>query len=106
MNAKRWRALSCAAVVLATTILSVTRAAADDSQTCLNGTGDVAIATCSRVIASGDYKGHNLASVYNSRGNAYKAKADYDRAIADYTQAIQLDPTDAATFTGRGIAYA
>jgi hypothetical protein len=29
---------------------------------------------------------------YDGRGNAYNKKGDLDRAIADYTQAIQLDP--------------
>ena len=34
----------------------------------------------------------NNASAYNNRGFAYGSKGDYDRAIADYTEAIRLDP--------------
>ena len=36
----------------------------------------------------------------------YSAKKNYDRAIADYTHAIRLDPTDAGAYYDRGIAYA
>jgi lipoprotein NlpI len=42
---------------------------------------------------------------YNNRGNAYKAKGDNDRAIADYNQAISLDPKDALAYNNRGNAY-
>jgi tetratricopeptide (TPR) repeat protein len=31
---------------------------------------------------------------------------DWDRAIAGYTQAIGLDPNDAATYASMGLAYA
>jgi tetratricopeptide (TPR) repeat protein len=31
-------------------------------------------------------------------------KADYDRAIADYTEAIRLDPTFARAYYNRGFA--
>ena len=45
------------------------------------------------------------ASAFNNRGNAYQVgKKDYDRAIADYNQAIQLDPKFAAAFNNRGLA--
>ena len=29
---------------------------------------------------------------YNTRGMSYAEKGDYDRAIADFTEAIRLDP--------------
>jgi Flp pilus assembly protein TadD len=32
-------------------------------------------------------------------------KNDHGRAIADYTQAIKLDPKDANAYFGRGLAY-
>ncbi len=44
--------------------------------------------------------------VYFCRGNAYYRKGDYDRAIADYTRAIQLKPNDAEAYYNRGNAYA
>ena len=42
---------------------------------------------------------------YYNRGNAYFDKRDYDRAIADFTQAIKLDPKDAFAIHDRGVAY-
>jgi tetratricopeptide (TPR) repeat protein len=36
-----------------------------------------------------------LAMGYFARGNVYINKEDYDRAIADYNEAIRLDPKDA-----------
>ena len=45
------------------------------------------------------------AKVFNGRGNAYYSKGEYDHAIADYDEAIKLDPTLVAPFNGRGNAY-
>jgi tetratricopeptide (TPR) repeat protein len=44
-------------------------------------------------------------AAYCNRGSAYLEKKDYDRAIADYDQAVKLDPNDAAAYLGRGSAY-
>jgi tetratricopeptide (TPR) repeat protein len=41
---------------------------------------------------------------FHNRGNAYKSKRDYDRAIADYSEAIRLSPEFALAFCGRGWA--
>jgi Flp pilus assembly protein TadD len=41
---------------------------------------------------------------YNNRGIAYADKRDYDRAIADYNQAIRLNPNSSA-YNNRGAAY-
>lgn len=35
----------------------------------------------------------------------YERKDSHDRAIADFSEAIRLDPTYAIAFRGRGIAY-
>ncbi len=32
-------------------------------------------------------------------------KGDYDRAIADFTEAIRLDPKLGSAFSNRGLAY-
>jgi Flp pilus assembly protein TadD len=42
------------------------------------------------------------AAAYNNRGFAYLKKGDNDRAIADFTQAIQLDPKDALAYGAAG----
>jgi Flp pilus assembly protein TadD len=33
-------------------------------------------------------------------------KGQYDKAISDYTKAIEINPRDAVTYTNRGLAYA
>jgi tetratricopeptide (TPR) repeat protein len=45
------------------------------------------------------------ARAYNNRGVAYKAKGDLNRAIADYNQAIALDPKYAVAYYNRGVMY-
>ena len=40
------------------------------------------------------------------RGIAYSAKGDYDQAIADYNQAIRLNPNYGMAYYNRGSAYA
>jgi tetratricopeptide (TPR) repeat protein len=38
-------------------------------------------------------------------GAAYAARGDFDRAVAEFTRLIQLDPQDAANLIKRGAAY-
>jgi lipoprotein NlpI len=78
---------------------------ADDRATCEKASEDVAIAACSRAIASGKYKGRDLAELYNHRGFERGAKRDLDRAIADYSEAIKLYPSYAVAYNNRGFAY-
>jgi tetratricopeptide (TPR) repeat protein len=66
---------------------------------------DLQIGGCTASIQSGRWSGKALAWVYVSRGHAFHDKKDYDRAIADYDQAIQLDPKDANAYVSRGLAY-
>ena len=42
---------------------------------------------------------------YFNRGFAYINKGQYDRAISDYTKAIEIDPKYASIYYNRGIAY-
>ncbi|MEC4819042.1 MAG: tetratricopeptide repeat protein [Scytonema sp. PMC 1069.18] len=42
---------------------------------------------------------------YFHQGYAYAYKKDYDRVIADFNQAIKLDPNFADAYIGRGYAY-
>jgi hypothetical protein len=44
-------------------------AAADDADTCAKQSGDAAIAACSRAIASGEFRGEELAKFYILRSS-------------------------------------
>jgi tetratricopeptide (TPR) repeat protein len=92
----------CLSAALATFGIAVMSAAADDRQTCDRSQGEEAVAACSRLIDLNADDAH----AYTGRGNAYLVKADYDRAIADFDQAIKLDPTFVLPYYDRGVAYA
>jgi tetratricopeptide (TPR) repeat protein len=78
-------------------------APADDAHTCSKGFGDDAIAACTDLLASGRYEGHGAAAVHVARGSHYsRAKGNLDRAIADYDEAIRLDPKYALAYYNRG----
>ncbi len=66
---------------------------------------DLAIKSCTALIQSGQDSSVNLAAHLNNRGTAYEKKKQYDLALADYNQAIALDPTLAAAFSNRGNVY-
>jgi tetratricopeptide (TPR) repeat protein len=78
----------------------------DDSVArCMGDNSDLAIAGCTWLIASGRETTENLAVEFYNRGNAYYDQDDYDRAIADYSQAVRLRPDFAKAFINRGLAY-
>jgi lipoprotein NlpI len=92
-----------ASTIFATVVFALPAAAADD---CDVLSGDAAIAACTRSIQSGKFKGHDQAINYFNRGLKYYAnKDDLDRAIADYSAAIQLDSKYAKAYNYRAIAY-
>jgi tetratricopeptide (TPR) repeat protein len=76
--------------------------AADDAMICYRETGDVAISACTRAINSGSSR---PSINYLNRANAYRDNGDTDRAVADYTETIRLNPKYALAYNGRGNAY-
>jgi tetratricopeptide (TPR) repeat protein len=95
-------AVAAAAVLLAGAIGG--RASAEEDL-CAYGSGDAAIADCTRAIESGGFRGHELALKFSNRGVEWRLKQDYVRAIADYDEAIRLDPKYADAYYDRCIAY-
>ena len=47
----------------------------------------------------------DFAMWYSKRGRAYGEKEELDKAIADLTEAIRLDPSDEDVFFYRGTVY-
>jgi tetratricopeptide (TPR) repeat protein len=86
--------VKAACFLIAGALFTISPAAADDRETCTDSVRDVdvAIAACTRAIASRQYTTQNVATLYTSRGIAYGAKGQRDRAIQDFDQAIRLDP--------------
>ncbi|MBF0556160.1 MAG: tetratricopeptide repeat protein [Nitrospirae bacterium] len=62
-------------------------------------TAIVVLVIISLVNLSKDAKG------YLKSGNEWKKKGDYNRAIADYTKAIEINPRDAIAYNNRGIVW-
>jgi Flp pilus assembly protein TadD len=96
------RALAC--FVLAAG--SIAPAVADDRTDC-RGTGapEAVVAACTRVIGTGAVQGGQLADLYAARARAYRSQSDLDRAIADFDEAIRIDPVRPFLLELRGNAW-
>src|SRR5580658_7639195 len=72
---------------------------------CVDANPDRSIAGCAAVIAAGQETQADMAVALNNRGNAYRFKGQFDRAIADFDQSIKLSPEYAIAFSNRGLVY-
>src|SRR5262249_41070978 len=66
---------------------------------------DMRIAGCTAVIESGQWYGHGLIWAYVNRGLAHATKRDL-RAIADFDEAIKIEPQQTRALFERGRFYA
>lgn len=81
------------------------RATARDFAACAQvGDHNAAIAGCTRVIEDGKQKPKGRVAAYYNRGNAQAAKGDQAAAIADYDEALKLEPKNARVLNNRGTA--
>lgn len=93
------------ALVLA---LSGTVAWADRNSDCAqNKDLDRQISGWTQIIERGKQESQkNRAQAFTNRGKAHYLKGEFDRAIADLTSAITLNPKEAIAYYNRGNAYA
>jgi tetratricopeptide (TPR) repeat protein len=78
-----------------------------DYQGCEKLSGIAAVAACDRAIASQGFGGKDLAELYRMRGWERRQKGDSDGAMADYTEAIEIDPANSTAYHNRGdLSYA
>ena len=80
-------------------------ALADDREDCSSNDVERMIRGCTDVINTRHELKQTLAVAYHRRGIAYATKRDFDRAIADYTKAIEIDPEHVGAYNDRGLAY-
>ena len=58
-----------------------------------------------RRLQPGDQDGRANALAFYNRGLAYWDQSEFDKALADYEQAIRINPGYAPTYYNRGLAY-
>ncbi len=63
------------------------------------------ITGCTRLLKAGNLKPSIMAVVYNNRCLAYGNDGDHDRAIADCSEAIRIEPKYKFAFNNRGLAW-
>jgi tetratricopeptide (TPR) repeat protein len=118
-----------ALVMLFSVALDATAALADARQDCQMLRGDAAIQACDKAIsefprdpaaysnrateyqkkgefdrAIADYT-KAIEIAYVNLGNSHHSRGDFESAIADFTKAIEIDPKDAKAYLNRGYAY-
>ena len=94
---------SCAFTLAAAPARAVDAAERDCAQ---HEDKDVAIQGCSKVIQRGGAVSERIRAIaYTNRAVAYYHKGDLDSALADYNEAIRLDPTYERAYDDRGNVY-
>jgi tetratricopeptide (TPR) repeat protein len=82
-------------------------AAAQDSprRECAGRDPDRAIAACNLILERDRLPPRIRATALRFRGIALSRKREFDRAIADFSTALRIDPDDARLYNLRGVAY-
>jgi tetratricopeptide (TPR) repeat protein len=69
------------------------------------GRYEAAVEAFTRGILAGDLEPEALAIAFNNRGVAYGELGDFDRAVADYGKALELQPQDPTAIKNLRIAH-
>src|SRR5260370_424375 len=76
-----------------------------DWDACKGDDRDRSIPPCTPQIQGAGQTAKNCRLAHYERGLSYKSKGDFGRAIADFTEAIRLDPKYAEAYYNRAGAY-
>ena len=71
----------------------------------VTGDPDLAIKVCTRLIEFASLDKPELAKTYHTRGTEWANQGNHDRAIADYTMAIELEPKLADAYYNRALSW-
>jgi tetratricopeptide (TPR) repeat protein len=82
-------------------------ALADDMDTCRDKQTEAKarLDACEKVLAAGQAPGKDLALAYAVRGQAFRVKRNYDKAITAFSAAHDADPDDPVYLNTRGFTY-
>jgi tetratricopeptide (TPR) repeat protein len=93
-------------MAIAATTVSAAAQMSSHWQFCTGNPGidwDTQIKSCTALIQSGAEAKENVAIAFYNRAVAHENKDRYDLAIADYSEAIRLNPNDADFYFYRGL---
>ena len=95
----RYQAMTVACVLLASCAVGGHEECVDDDEA-----PDKVVQACTRTIAR-TARAEDISIALHIRGNAWTAKGDIDRAIADYDEAIRLNPRNVFALSNLGNAW-
>jgi tetratricopeptide (TPR) repeat protein len=72
---------------------------------CAFGPLEAKITACTKHIEARQLDAARMAMAHNHRGRWYVEKKEPDKALADFTSAIELDPTLSQAYYGRGLLH-
>jgi tetratricopeptide (TPR) repeat protein len=103
------KSVFCACLLIGAAMAAKGQSLQENVDKCRSRDADASVTGCTALIEGGLLTkliatGH-LPAIYYNRGNAYRRKGDYDRAIQDYDQSIRLGPNDPDVYYARGDAY-
>ena len=106
MKTRRLAPLLLAAASLGAFTIAIATVRSDTSaDACFTEQGEAAIAACTHAIGSGRFSGDELATIYDNRAIELRQRGEFDKAIADYSEALRIDGDLVGAYAGRGLAY-
>ena len=102
----RMKARARAAAFLLSATVALHAHAAEKEPQCGGAPGnpEAAIKACTRLIEFGSLGRPDLAKTYYARGTEWANQGNHDRAIADFTTAIELDPKLGVAYYNRALS--